>query len=161
MERRSDRVGRSAAAMSPEPAARCYACRCLACEAQWAAQLYGSGLSVALRRSRRLDKSSAAVAGSASAESARPAAVRPASNARREGAGRDDDVDGALSPRDACVGTAARRTHRVGLAVESVRDAVRGPTRANEAPCEVMVRDSVPGRPTRREVPSTCSAYRG
>ena len=42
--------------MSPEPAARCYACRCLACEAQWAAQLYGSGLSVALRRSRRLDK---------------------------------------------------------------------------------------------------------
>ena len=56
MERRSDRVGRSAAAMSPEPAARCYACRCLACEAQRAAQLYGSGLSVALRRSRRLDK---------------------------------------------------------------------------------------------------------
>ena len=33
------------------------------------------------------------------------------------------------------------------MAVESVRDAVRGPTRANEAPCEVMVRDSVPGRP--------------
>ena len=56
MERRSDRVGRSAAAMSPEPAARYYACRCLACEAQRAAQLYGSGLSVALRRSRRLDK---------------------------------------------------------------------------------------------------------
>ena len=57
MERRSDRVGRSAAAMSPAPAARCYACRCLACEAQRAAQLYGSGLSVALRRARqRLDK---------------------------------------------------------------------------------------------------------
>ena len=55
MERRTD-SGAQCGGNVTGAGSTCYACRCLACEAQRAAQLYGSGLSVALRRSRRLDK---------------------------------------------------------------------------------------------------------